>query len=116
MKKNGEGEGYEEDADGMVVFRTEVQGKIEEGAMKEEEVCTLKVRTESGRVCILRLSPTAKMREVYGWMKKVADKKDFVVVGNYPKRQYDEAEPQTLDELGLAPNSALHLQSSQYQQ
>jgi hypothetical protein len=47
-------------------------------------------------------------------MRKVADKKDFVVIGNYPKRQYEENESQNLEELGLAPNSALHLQSTQY--
>ena len=43
-------------------------------------------------------------------MRRIADNKQFVVVGNYPKRQYLESSSETLEELGLTPNSALHLQ------
>lgn len=59
---------------------------------------------------MLRLKPSAKIQEVYSWMKHVADNKNFVVVGNYPKRQYSDNLTESLEELGLMPNSALHLQ------
>lgn len=69
---------------------TPVQTEFDAGNLKESEICTLKVRTESGRICILRLRSNASIKEVYLWMRKIADGKQFVVVSNYPKRQYLE--------------------------
>ena len=83
------GEKYEEDAEGVIVFKTP--------EVAEEELCCLKIRTESGQVCLLRLNCKDKMGDVYSWMGEVSKSKgSFKVFSNYPKREYLESDSQTL--------------------
>jgi hypothetical protein len=63
--------------------------------VSEEEICTLKIRNEEGDIFILHLGRESKMSEVYKWMSKVV-KKGFKVMGNFPRRSYEQNETEVL--------------------
>lgn len=42
-----------EEIDGCFVFKTKIHQHIIDGALESDEICTLKIRTEHGKICIL---------------------------------------------------------------
>lgn len=84
--------------------------KMKQNEISEEEICTLKIRTDAGKVCILHLEREAEVRHIYEWMNKVVgEKKKYSLMGNYPRRVYDREEKESIEELGLFPNAMLHV-------
>jgi len=74
---------------------------------------TLRIRTETGkRTLILKLLVTDQIAKVYAAVKPFLESKGraFEVRTNFPNKAYDEGDPHTLKELGLAPSSALVIQ------
>lgn len=79
------------------------------------EIVTLRIRTETGKhTLIVKLLVTDKIASVYKAVRPYIENRDhsnkFVVRTNFPNKVYDEVDPRTLKELGLAPSCALVLQ------
>lgn len=80
----------------------------------EGEIVTLRIRTETGkRTVIVKLLRTDKMDSLYDFVTPYAefDDKPFVIRSKFPNRAYEISEEKNLEELGLAPNCALVLQT-----
>lgn len=81
---------------------------------KEGEIVTLRIRTETGkRTVIVKLLRTDKMDSLYDFVSPYAefDDKPFVIRSKFPNKAFEINEQKNLEELGLAPNCALVLQS-----
>ena len=96
-----------------VVVDTEVSR--DEGSVPPGELVTLRIRTETGKhTLIVKLTITDKMITVYKAVRPYIENRDFahkfVVRTNFPNKVYDEVDPRSLKELGLAPSCALVLQ------
>lgn len=80
------------------------------GMHPQNEVVTLRIRTETGkRTLLLKLHISDKISTVYKWVKPYIEERDrkFVVRTNFPNKVYDEVDPRSLKELGLYPSCAL---------
>lgn len=50
------------------------------------------------------------MKDIYFWMGRVTTV-SFKVMGNFPRREYELNEKESLEDLGLYPNAMLHIQA-----
>lgn len=91
-----------------MVFKTQENSRLQAGLTTENEICTLKIRSEEGGVYILQLSKEEQVKEVYGWMRKV-NRESFVLMSNFPRRSYESGEGESLEALGFFPNAMLHI-------
>lgn len=73
-------------------------------------MCTLKVRTESGKnTLIVKLQKGDRIAMVYEAVRDMSETGDFEIASNFPKMIYTQNAPETLEELGFWPNAALHM-------
>jgi hypothetical protein len=52
------------------------------------------------------------IRKVYDWMDRVVGeriRREYKLMGNYPRRVYEKGEMESLEDLGLFPNAMLHV-------
>lgn len=85
-----------------------------ESEYQASEIVTLRIRTETGkRTVIVKLLRTDKMAALYDAIEPYIELSDkaFELRSKFPNRAYDKAETQNLEELGLAPSSALVVHS-----
>ena len=83
------------------------------GAFSPADVVTLRVRTETGkRTLILKLLAADPVAKVYEAVRPYAEARGrpFEVRTTFPNKAYEETDPRSLKELGLAPSSALVMQ------
>ena len=93
-----------------MIFLSQCYRKIKSSEMSEDQICTLKIRTDMGKVCVLHLQKEFKVKHVYEWMDKVVgEKKRYKLMGNYPRRMYEKDQSENLQQLGLFPNAMLHV-------
>lgn len=80
------------------------------GKFQPDQIVTLRIRTETGkRTVILKLLRTDKMDLAYDFISPYIEftDKPFELRSKFPNKAYAENESKTLEELGLAPGSAL---------
>lgn len=78
--------------------------------VSSDKLVNLRIRTETGkRQLILKLLTTDKIESVYKYVKPYIESKgsDFELRTNFPNKAYEKADVKTLQELGLAPSSAM---------
>jgi len=75
-----------------------------------DQIVTLRVRTETGaRTIIVKLLRTDKVDLLYDYVSPYVEFSDkpYELRSKFPNKAYDEHGQKTLEELGLAPSSAL---------
>merc|ERR1719230_2161910 len=85
-----------------------------EADFQPSEIVTLRIRTETGkRTVIVKLLRSDKMSSLYEAMEPYIEYNDkaFELRSKFPNRAYGKGETQNLEELGLAPSSALVVHS-----
>ena len=90
-----------------------IENDVSRGSYPATEVVTLRIRSETGkRTLILKLLTTDTAMKIYAAVKPYVENKGklFEVRTTFPNKAYDEQDPRTLKELGLAPSSALVIQ------
>ena len=79
-----------------------------------EQIVTLRIRTETGkRTIIIKMLRKDKVEALYDYVQPYIefDDKPFELRSKFPNKAYLKNETKTLEELGLAPSSALVVQS-----
>lgn len=85
-----------------------------ESDYQPSEIVTLRIRTETGkRTVIVKLLRTDKMAALYEAVEPYIELNDraFELRSKFPNRAYEKGETQNLEQLGLAPSSALVVHS-----
>mmetsp|Transcript_16067 Transcript_16067/g.27113 ORF Transcript_16067/g.27113 Transcript_16067/m.27113 type:complete len:145 (-) Transcript_16067:17-451(-) len=88
---------------------------LHEAKFDKAEVVTLRVRTETGkRTIIVKLLRSDKIAKLYESVQPYIefDEKQFYLRTKFPNRAYEKSESASLQELGLAPSSAMVVQST----
>ncbi|KRX01435.1 SEP domain [Pseudocohnilembus persalinus] len=98
---------------------TEEQVKIDGGKLtqiQEDQVCLLKIRTESGKyVILLKLFAEKTIKDVYNITKHFAETDEFSIVDNSTRQRIPMEDNQTLMELDFHPNAVLTLSHNKNQ-
>ncbi len=87
-----------------------IENEVTRGSYAASDIVTLRIRSETGkRTLILKLLTTDTANKIYSSVKPYLENKgkSFEVRTTFPNKAYDEQDPRTLKELGLAPSSAL---------
>ena len=80
------------------------------------DIVTLRIRTETGkRTIIVKLLKTDKMSLLYDYVSPYIefDDKPYELRSKFPNKAYEENEVKNMQDLGLAPSSALVVASKQ---
>ena len=88
----------------------------EENKYTPEQIVTLRVRTETGkRTIIVKLLRTDKIDLLYDFVSPYSEFSDkpFELRSKFPNKAFDVNDAKTLEELGLAPSSALVVHTKQ---
>lgn len=100
------------------VAKAEKEGKV----FDKSETATLRIRTENGKqYLIIKLLVTDIMKSVYEYSmpyrytntlnKNCSEKQgQFIIRSTFPKKEFTQNEPKSLQELGLIPTAALVMQ------
>jgi len=83
-------------------------------AVDKSEVVTLRIRSETGkRTIIIRVLRSDQMQKIYDMVLPYIEhtQKAFELRSNFPNRAYERKDKKSLEELGLAPSSALVIHS-----
>ena len=86
----------------------------EQNKYTADQIVTLRVRTETGqRTVLVKLLRSDKMDKVYEFVMPYVEfpNKKCELRSKFPNRAYEENDSKTLEELGLAPGSALVVQT-----
>ena len=87
----------------------------DESAFSPNQIVNLRIRTETGkRTIIVKLLRSDHMTELYEAIEPYIEFNDkkFELRSKFPNRAYSKTETATLEELGLAPSSALVVHST----
>ena len=87
----------------------------DESAFDPSQIVTLRIRTETGkRTVIVKLLRSDQMSELYEAIEPYVEFNDkkFELRSKFPNRAYSKSDSATLEELGLAPSSALVVHST----